>query len=231
MMPPLIRTGGWCLLAGAAPAAVPSLARVLAGADPAWWQASALSREALAGITLACDTAWLMVACALAAPVGRTAASAAAFLGGSAFVVSLVAGPATAGTWVQAHAVMTLAAIAGLSVRRLASQHLTAPLDAAGASLALTVSALAALLAIGPALPTAPDWVVAVVLRANPVIAVTAAAGIDPLRTDLLYRLSPVAHWNFVYPGATASMLTFGVVAAACVAGGILRPTSSRTTP
>jgi hypothetical protein len=74
------------------------------------------------------------------------------------------------------------------------------PLDAAGASLAIAVTAAVGLLVGGAPVARIPRPVVEWVMTASPLIAITSAAHIDIVRTDLLYQISPLAHQRIDYP-------------------------------
>ncbi len=184
-------------------------------ADPRWWRLPALARDAAAGLTLAANTAGLMCLCAAAEPSRRACCWAAVSIVSSYLVLAAMAGRATPAVWLPAHGVMAVAAAAVVASRAAAGRLLPHPLDAAGLSLTTVAATLTAVLALGPALPPVPVWLIDLLLRVNPVVAVTSAAGVDLLHTDVFYRLAPVAHWQFVYPGTAASVALFGSAAAA----------------
>ena len=52
-------------------------------------------------------------------------------------------------------------------------------------------------------------------LAASPLVATASAASFDLLRTDVLYRLSPIAHVRFDYPDWPASVTLYLLLAAA----------------
>lgn len=181
--------------------------------DPRWWQLPPLGRDAVAGMTVAANAALLLIMCAAARPARRACYGVAMFIAiscGAAIVMS-VRVPAAA--WLSAHGMLAVTACAVVAGRFLAGRLFREPLDAAG----LTVAVLAALtigpLVPGPAAPPLPAWAIDAVLRLNPVVAVTSAAGMDLLHTSLFYRLAPVAHWQFEYPGTAASTALFGTTA------------------
>ena len=187
---------------------------------PAWWSWPPswppLSRSAAAGTALALNTLLLVAVCALAVP--------AAWLGGlfvtvfaATSLVSLaaVAGPARTTPLLTGHVVLAASGYMVLAAGTLARRVWRRPLDAAGVTAALTGVLVAGLLALGPAVPAVPTWVVNLLLRLNPVVAVTAAADIDLLRTGAIYRLSPVPHWMFEYPGWLSSVTVYAGAAAA----------------
>ncbi|MGE3578394.1 MAG: hypothetical protein AB7I25_08035 [Vicinamibacterales bacterium] len=184
-------------------------------AEPRWWQLPALPRNAAAGLTLAANTAALMCFCALATPTRRACYRVVMGIAGSFAVVSVMAGSAAPGVWLPAHGLLAVTAAAVLAARSVADRLWPHPLDAAGLTLIAVVAVLGGALALGPALPPVPVWLIDTLLRANPAVAVTATAGVDLLHSDLFYRLAPVAHWQFEYPATGESLALFGGAAAA----------------
>ncbi len=196
----------------------PGLSLAVAGglyAEPRWWQLAPLARDAVAGLALAANTAALLTLCAVSTPTRRACYRVVVFIAASFLLVVTLAGRATPGVWLPPHGVLAVAAAAVLAVRSAAARFWPHPLDAAGLSLTAVAATTLGALALGPALPPVPVWLIDLLLRVNPVVAVTAAAGIDLLHTDLFYRLAPVAHWQFVYPGTAASLALFGSVTTA----------------
>ncbi len=177
-----------------------------------WWTLSALSRNAWASLALAANTAILVLAASVL-PERRAVPAAIGFVAGS-WATWAVIGTQGMLTCLPAHMLALLAATGTIALRAWTKRLCSNPLDAAGATLLLTAVALGAGLAIGPALPLVPAWLIDLTLRINPVVAVTAAAGIDLLRMDVFYSLTPVAHWSFNYPSTIASFALFGGVAA-----------------
>lgn len=179
-----------------------------------WWHLSPLPQNAAAGLTLAANTAALMCFCAVATPAPRACFQATVFIAASFLVVAVMAGRAAPGVWLPAHGLLVVTSAAVLAARALADRVWPHPLDAAGLTLTAVVAVLVGALAPGPALPPVPVWLIDALLRVNPVVAVTAAAGVDLLHSDLFYRLAPVAHWQFDYPGTGESVALFGGAAA-----------------
>jgi hypothetical protein len=56
-------------------------------------------------------------------------------------------------------------------------------------------------------------------LSLSPIVSVASAVNVDLLRTDLLYRISPLAHLRFEYPVWYSPLLLYGVVLLVSVAG------------
>lgn len=187
---------------------------------PAWgpWPPSwpALSRSAAAGTTLALNTILLLAVCALAVPAAwQGTLFVTVFAAASLVSLMEVAGPARTVSLLAGHVVLAASGSMILAAGTLARRVWRHPLDATGVTAALTAALVAALLALGPAVGAVPAWVVNLLLRLNPVVAVTAAADIDLLRTGAIYHLSPVPHWMFDYPGWLSSAGTYAAAAAA----------------
>ena len=65
-----------------------------------------------------------------------------------------------------------------------------------------------------------PRALIAFALAASPLVAVTTAAQIDIVRSDLLYQISPLAHVQIDYPswpGAAAGYLAIACVCLLCL--------------
>jgi len=102
------------------------------------------------------------------------------------------------------------------------------PLDAVACSLGIALFATGAILLGGPALADAPQAFVAAGLLASPLVTTAAAAGLDVLRTDVLYQVSPLAHVRLAYPAWQAAAGLYLLVALAGFAGAaraVRRPT------
>jgi hypothetical protein len=93
------------------------------------------------------------------------------------------------------------------------------PLDAAACAAGGVLLAAAALLLAGPLLDLLPPPALALVLLANPIVAAASAAGIDLFHTDVLYRLSPIAHMQVTYPTASAACVSYAALALMLFAG------------
>jgi len=93
------------------------------------------------------------------------------------------------------------------------------PLDAAACSVGLALLATIGIFAIGPVAAILPTPLVNAALMASPIVSAASAADIDLLRTDLLYRLSPLAHGRFDYPAWFAPLLAYGTLLLISLAG------------
>ena len=90
-------------------------------------------------------------------------------------------------------------------------------LDAAAAALLTVLVAAAGLIGSGPASADLTERAINAGLLASPVIAATAAARIDLLRSALLYQLSPIAHRRFEYPDWESVSAWYLLVAGCCL--------------
>ena len=93
------------------------------------------------------------------------------------------------------------------------------PLDAAAFSSGTALVAALGLFAAGPLAADLPTPIVNAALSASPIVSVASAADVDLLRTDLLYRLSPLAHRQFEYPAWYSPLLGYGTLLLVSVAG------------
>ena len=106
------------------------------------------------------------------------------------------------------------------------------PLDAAAVSVGVAVIAGAGVLIGGPGVTDIPRAVVDAALLASPLVTTAAASGIDILRTDVFYRVSPLAHIGSEYSewyAASAAYLTF--TAACLLSTALIRRRSSTRSP
>lgn len=99
-------------------------------------------------------------------------------------------------------------------------------LDACALAVAISVALSAAVLVAGPATARLPQALVDASLLASPPIAVSAAAGIDLLRSEVLYQLSPISHRRFTYPAWSTSAVVYAAAAVVLLAIG-RRPSST----
>jgi hypothetical protein len=113
-------------------------------------------------------------------------------------------------------------AVIGLALAALGGwfgSTLRDPLDAAGFSSSTALVATLGLFAAGPLAADLPTGIVNAALAANPIVASASAADVDLLRTDLLYRISPLAHRRFDYPTWYSPLALYGAVLLVSVAG------------
>jgi hypothetical protein len=114
------------------------------------------------------------------------------------------------------HATLGAAAIALGALGLLCGWRFRDPLDASACSVVIGLAVNFALLAAGPAAAALPTRLVNVALAASPVVATMSAAGIDILRNEVLYRVSPIAHLRFEYPDWSVSTTAYLLFAMLC---------------
>lgn len=114
---------------------------------------------------------------------------------------------------VRSHAVLAVVGIALASLGTFARSTCGSELDAAGLALTTSVVAAAAILVGGPGTAELTERTIDAALLANPLIAITAAAEMDLLRSELLYTLAPVSHRRFTYPAWHVTTGTYGAIA------------------
>lgn len=115
--------------------------------------------------------------------------------------------PRTVGTVAATHLAMIAGALAFGSFGILCGRVFRHPLDAAAVSLGAALLCTVGILVAGPVAAYAPPLLVDGALLASPLVTIATAARIDILRTDVLYRISPLAHVGTEYvawPLATA---------------------------
>lgn len=92
-------------------------------------------------------------------------------------------------------------------------------LDAAALSVGVALLAAFGIFAAGPLAADLPTPVVNAALIASPIVSAASAADVDLLRTDLLYRISPLAHGRFDYPAWFAPLALYGTLLLISLAG------------
>lgn len=168
------------------------VAAALAGALPAWTKTRCA--QALGVVLL-----WLGLLGGLIAVAGRALSPA-----GTAQVVILSAALA--------------AAACGACFR----SSFADVLDAAGCSVVVALTAMFGVLLAGPVAAELPQRLLDTALLTNPIVATASALDLDILRTEILYRVSPIAHRSFAYPTWSAASIAFSAVAAAALAAAAL---------
>ena len=93
------------------------------------------------------------------------------------------------------------------------------PLDAAAVGVGAALVAALGLVAAGPLGADLPTRVVNAALVASPIVSAASAADVDLLRTDLLYRVSPLAHGRFDYPPWYSAVAVYGTLLLISLAG------------
>jgi hypothetical protein len=119
---------------------------------------------------------------------------------GSSILTRFAAGP---GSWTliaTSHATIAAVAMALAAFGAFCATTFSDPLDAAACSLASVLIVAAGVLVAGTWVGLAPAWLVRTAVFVSPLVAMTAASGIDLVRIDLLYQISPLAHLRIDYP-------------------------------
>ncbi len=122
-------------------------------------------------------------------------------------------------TTLISHATLAVTGFALAALGAWLGSALRDPLDAAALSTGAAIAAALGLLALGPLGADLPTTIVNAALAASPIVANASAANVDVLRTDLLYRISPLAHRRFDYPTWYAALALYGAVLLISVAG------------
>ena len=167
----------------------------------------------LAAIVGAAVASWRPLLAAIAALIVVSAGLSAALMTGGGRDAALFA------TIAAAHATLaaTLAGLGALGL--LCASRFRNPLDAAALGAIASLSINLALLAAGPAAADLPTGIVNAGLAASPLVATASAMGVDLLRTELLYRASPIAHLQFAYPEWFVTLSAYVLLALLCAAG------------
>jgi hypothetical protein len=113
-----------------------------------------------------------------------------------------------------AHATLFAAALLFMGLGAAAGSWWRDPLDAAALSICAALLITIGPFLAGPLAGLASRPAVNTILTINPLVATAAAADIDVLRMDLLYRMSPIAHRQFAYPSWPVSAGIFALAAA-----------------
>jgi hypothetical protein len=117
------------------------------------------------------------------------------------------------------HATLAVTGFALAALGAWLGSALRDPLDAAALSTGAAIAAALGLFALGPLGADLPTTIVNAALAASPIVANASAANVDLLRTDLLYRISPLAHGRFDYPTWYAALALYGAVLLISLAG------------
>jgi hypothetical protein len=114
---------------------------------------------------------------------------------------------------------------AGQLIRVFVTDRLTGALLALVASALLVVGVFAA----GPLAGRLSTSATAAVLLANPLVAITSAAGIDLLHLEVIYRTSPLAHRGVALPAWTTASAVYAVTGLAAFGVSRIRPRSHQS--
>jgi hypothetical protein len=134
-----------------------------------------------------------------------------------ATAASLVSGVSLALS-IRGHLALAVVALALAAIGAAFAAFARNTLDAAAAALLVAVLSVVVLLAGGPRTADLTERTISTALLANPLIAVTAAAELDLLRSQVLYTLAPISHRRFTYPAWHVTAASYGTVALAALA-------------
>jgi len=108
------------------------------------------------------------------------------------------------------HATLFVVTLALGTAGALSAALLAHPLDAAAGAIGVSVLATFGVLTGGPGMASLSTGAINAALQASPLVAIASAADLDLLRSEWLYRLSPIAHLRFDYPTALATCGWYG---------------------
>jgi hypothetical protein len=121
-------------------------------------------------------------------------------------------------TVLLSHATLAVSGVALAAFGTWLGSTFRDPLDAAAVSTSAALLAAVGLVAAGPIAVDLPTGLVNLALSASPIVSTASAANVDLLRTDLLYRISPLAHQRFEYPSWYSGLAWYGALLAISVA-------------
>ncbi len=126
----------------------------------------------------------------------------------------------------RGHAALIVSVAALTTLGRAARALLSDPLAAAMAALVMSAILVAGIFAMAPLTANVSSAQSTWLLLANPLVAVTSAAGIDLLHLDTIYRTSPLAHRGVVLPAWTTACAVYAVAGLAFDVVSRIRPRS-----
>jgi hypothetical protein len=127
------------------------------------------------------------------------------------------------------HLALIVSICALAEVGRLTRLVFSDRLAAAMASLLASTIIVAGIFAMAPLTENISSAASRWLLFANPLVAVTSAAGIDLLHLDTIYRTSPLAHRGVVLPAWTTACAVYAVVGLAAYGASRIRPWSHQS--
>ena len=142
--------------------------------------------------------------------------------------VAVSAGAIDLAVLLRSHATLGAAALALGSLGVLCGTVFRDVLDAAAVAVILSIVVSAGLLVAGPAVADAPQPVIDAGLAASPLVATASAAGVDIIRGEVLYRLSPIAHRRFEYPAWHVATVAYLIAAGLFALGAFSAPSRVR---
>jgi hypothetical protein len=127
------------------------------------------------------------------------------------------------------HLALVVSILALAEVGRLARTLFADRLAAAMAGLFTSAIVVIGIFAMAPLTENISAAQSQWLLFANPLVAVTSAAGIDLLHLDTIYRTSPLAHRGVVVPAWTTACAVYAVVGLAAYGASRIRPWSHQS--
>lgn len=133
-------------------------------------------------------------------------------------------------TLLASHATFWASTLALAMLGVCCASALLDPLDAAAAAIGVSVLATGGVLVLGPVLEGAPLPAINAALLLSPLVATASSGHIDILRSDFVYRFSPLAHMRVEYPEWRTAVSCFALLAFAgcCVVSRGLRRRDGR---
>ena len=110
------------------------------------------------------------------------------------------------------HAALIVSVVSLAELGRLARAVAADQLTGALVALSIGTMLVIGIFAAGPLAGALSARASAFALTANPLVAVTSAAGIDLLHLDTIYRTSPLAHRGVALPAWTTACVAYAVV-------------------
>lgn len=144
-----------------------------------------------------------------------------------AFSWRRIAGGISAAAFGHVALLISVAALA--EIGRLARALFADRLAAAMSAFVIGAVIVAGIFAMAPLTENISSAASHWLLFANPLVAVTSAAGIDLLHLDTIYRTSPLAHRGAELPAWTTACAVYAVVGLAAHGASRLRPWSHRS--
>lgn len=126
----------------------------------------------------------------------------------------------------SAHAALAVSLFVLHRIGRLCRVAALAPLEAALLGLVIGTTLVTGIFVVGPLLENLAPATIRWLLGANPVVTIAAAASIDLLHLDVIYRTSPLAHRGVAPPSWAMACIAYLLVGLAAHGASRLRPWS-----
>jgi hypothetical protein len=121
----------------------------------------------------------------------------------------------TGGEVLEASLLLLFAGLGFATLGTLLSILAKSPLAAAGLAALLSLLAICSPVVLTPALADGGGTtsLIEASLLVSPVVGLATASGLDPMRSELLYRASPIGQRRFAYPSTSAASMFFAAAA------------------